>query len=108
MAKNQYEGYQYIDLDNLYTYENSTVLINKQHILDPNSAKNNEHLHVSKRLTDLYIQPILVYSTDDIQKIHKYLFKTFILGQANTEELISLKAEILLCRFNHLTLPRNT
>lgn len=74
MAKNQYEGYQYIDLDSLYTYENSTVLINKQHILDPNSAKNNEHLHVSKRLADLYIQPILVYSTDDIQKIHKYLF----------------------------------
>lgn len=75
MAKNQYEGYQYIDLDNLYTYENSTVLINKQHILDPNSAKNNEYLHVSKRLADLYIQPILVYSTDDIQKIHKYLFQ---------------------------------
>ena len=52
MAKNQYEGYQYIDLDNLYTYKNSTVLINKQNILDPKSAKNNEHLHVSKRLAD--------------------------------------------------------
>lgn len=75
MAKNQYEGYQYIDLDNFYTYKNSTVLINKQNILDPKSAKNNEHLHVSKRLADLYIQPILVYSTDDIQKIHKYLFQ---------------------------------
>ena len=75
MAKNQYEGYQYIDLDNFYTYKNSTVLINKQNIQDSNSAKNKEHLHVSKRLADLYIQPILVYSTDDIQKIHKYLFQ---------------------------------
>lgn len=75
MAKNQYEGYQYIDLDNFYTYKNSTVLINKQNIQDSNSAKNNEHLHVSKLLADLYIQPILVYSTDDIQKIHKYLFQ---------------------------------
>lgn len=75
LAKNQYEGYQYIDLDNFYTYENSFVLINKQNILDPNLAKNNEHLYVSKRLADLYIQPILVYSTDDIQKIHKYLFQ---------------------------------
>lgn len=75
MAKNQYEGYQYIDLDNFYTYENSTVLINKQNILDPNLAKNNEYLHVSKRLADLYIQPILVYSTNDIQKIHNYLFQ---------------------------------
>ncbi len=40
LAKNQYEGYQYIDLDNFYTYENSFVLINKQNILDPNLAKN--------------------------------------------------------------------
>lgn len=40
LAKNQYEGYQYIDLDNFYTYENSFVLINKQTILDPNLAKN--------------------------------------------------------------------
>lgn len=40
MAKNQYEGYQYIDLDNFYTYKNSTVLINKQNIQDSNSAKN--------------------------------------------------------------------
>lgn len=47
LAKNQYEGYQYIDLDNFYTYENSFVLI-----LDPNLAKNNEHLYVSKRLAE--------------------------------------------------------
>ena len=40
LAKNQYEGYHYIDLDNFYTYENSFVLINKQNILDPNLAKN--------------------------------------------------------------------
>ena len=40
LAKNQYEGYQYIDLDNFYTYENSFVLINKQNILDPKLAKN--------------------------------------------------------------------
>lgn len=39
LAKNQYEGYHYIDLDNFYTYENSFVLINKQNILDPNLAK---------------------------------------------------------------------
>lgn len=40
MAKNQYEGYQYIDLDDFYIYENSFVLINKQNILDPNLEKN--------------------------------------------------------------------
>ena len=40
LAKNQYEGYHYIDLDNFYTYENSFVLINKQNILDPKLAKN--------------------------------------------------------------------
>lgn len=41
LAKNQYEGYQYIDLDNFYTYENSFVLINKQNILDPNLEKTH-------------------------------------------------------------------
>ena len=75
LAKNQYEGYQYIDLDNFYTYENSFVLINKQNILDPNLAKNNEHLYVSKRLADLYMLPIPVYSMTDILKLHKYLFQ---------------------------------
>ena len=75
LAKNQYEGYLYIDLDNFYTYENSFVLINKQNILDPNLAKNNEHLYVSKRLADLYMLPIPVYSMTDILKLHKYLFQ---------------------------------
>ena len=78
LAKNQYEGYQYIDLDNFYTYENSFVLINKQNILDPNLAKNNEHLYVSKRLADLYMLPIPVYSMTDILKL-KFVFLKMIL-----------------------------
>ncbi len=45
MAKNQYEGYQYIDLDNLYTYKNSTVLINKQNILDPKRVADNDIIY---------------------------------------------------------------
>ena len=64
-----------VDLDNFYTYKNSFVLKNKQNILDPNLAKNNEHLYVSKRLADLYMLPIPVYSMTDILKIHKYLFQ---------------------------------
>ncbi len=63
------------NIDNFYTYENSFVLINKQNILDPNLAKNNEHLYVSKRLADLYMLPIPVYSMTDILKLHKYLFQ---------------------------------
>lgn len=35
------------------------------------------------------------------KKFINIFFKTFILGPVNTEELISLKVEILLCRFNH-------
>lgn len=111
MAKNQYEGYQYIDLDNLYIYENSTVLINKQNILDPNSAKNNEHLHVSKRLTDLYIQPILVYSTDDIQKIHKYLFQD-VYSWAGQYRRVNISKSgnpfMSIQSFNSAEVPRNT
>ena len=52
LAKNQYEGYQYIDLDNFYTYENSFVLKNKQNIYD-NNFSNYCHKYNTKKFKDL-------------------------------------------------------
>ena len=95
LAKNQYEGYQYIDLDNFYTYENSFVIINKQNILDPNFSKNNEHLYVSKRLTDLYMLPIPVYSMTDILKLHKYLFQDVYSWAGQYRKVILQRVAIL-------------
>ena len=74
MVKNQYEGYEYID-PNQYTYPNSTVLINKQNITNIEEAYRNEHLFVTRRLADLRLKTIEVYSISDILAIHKYLFQ---------------------------------
>ena len=75
MVKNQYEGYEYIDPNNQYTYLNSTVLINKQNITNIEEAYRNEHLFVTRRLADLCLKTIEVYSISDILAIHKYLFQ---------------------------------
>lgn len=74
MVKNQYEGYEYIDPNNQYTYPNSTVLINKQNIRNIEEAYRNEHLFVTRRLADLRLKAIEVYSINDILAIHNYLF----------------------------------
>ena len=75
MVKNQYEGYEYIDPNYQYTYPNSTVLINKQNITNIEEAYRNEHLFVTRRLADLRLKTIEVYSISDILAIHKYLFQ---------------------------------
>ncbi|KXU01369.1 cell filamentation protein [Streptococcus constellatus] len=75
MVKHQYEGYEYIDPNHQYTYPNSTVLINKQHITNSEEAYRNEHLLVTRRLTDLRLKAIEVNSISDILDIHNYLFQ---------------------------------
>ena len=71
MVKNQYEGYKYIDPNNQYTYPDSTtVLVNKQNITNIEEAYRNEHLFVTRRLADLRLEPIKVYSMSDILAIH--------------------------------------
>lgn len=75
MVKNQYEGYKYIDPNNQYTYPDSTVLVNKQNITNTEEAYRNEHLFVTRRLADLRLEPIQVYSMSDILAIHNYLFQ---------------------------------
>ena len=75
MVKNRYEGYKYIDPNNQYTYPYSTVLVNKQNITNIEEAYRNEHLFVTRRLADLRLEPIHVYSMSDILAIHNYLFQ---------------------------------
>ena len=75
MVKNQYEGYKYIDPNNQYTYPDSTVLVNKQNITNIEEAYRNEHLFVTRRLADLRLEPIQVYSMNDILAIHNNFFQ---------------------------------
>lgn len=75
MARKTYEGYEYLDSENQYTYPNSSVLINKLGITDPIKAQRNEHLLVTKRLSDLRIKPIEIRSIKDVLAVHRYLFQ---------------------------------
>ncbi|HFI0300514.1 TPA: Fic/DOC family protein [Streptococcus suis] len=75
MARKSYEGYEYLDSENQYTYPNSSVLINKLGITNPIKAQRNEHLLVTKRLSDLRIRPIEIRSIKDVLAVHRYLFQ---------------------------------
>ncbi|HFI0506293.1 TPA: Fic/DOC family protein [Streptococcus suis] len=75
MARKAYEGYEYLDSENQYTYPNSSVLINKLGITDPIKAQRKEHLLVTKRLSDLRIKPIEIRSIKDVLAVHHYLFQ---------------------------------
>ncbi|WP_446453802.1 Fic/DOC family protein [Tuanshanicoccus yangjingiae] len=49
--------------------------MNKQNITNIEKAYRNEHLFVTRRLADLHLNVIEVYSITDILAIHKYLFQ---------------------------------
>lgn len=74
MTRKQYEGYDYIDPHNLYTYPNSFVLINKFGETDEEKARELEYRSVASQSLKLFIKPIEVRKVSDILKIHQFLF----------------------------------
>lgn len=74
MSRNKYEEYTYIDYDNIYTYPDTNILINKFNEKSLESLKKKEYSLVANKILELYLQPILVHSISDIYKIHKFLF----------------------------------
>ena len=105
MKRKCYESYDYIDPNNLYTYPDSSVLRNKQEERDEQKARDLEYRMVASKSLKLFINPIPVYSVEDILKIHQFLFdlKICIIGQVNLEKSIFQRVAMLLCRFNLLT-----
>lgn len=75
MGRKFYEGYDYIDPDNLYTYRDSSVLINKQNERDEYRARELEYQFVASQSLKLFLYPIDVYGVEDILKIHHFLFE---------------------------------
>ena len=71
MSRNKYEEYTYIDYDNIYTYPSTNFLINKFNINSLEELKNKEYSLVASKILELYLQPILVNSIDDIYKESK-------------------------------------
>ena len=74
MGRKSYESYDYIDPDYLYTYKDSSVLINKFNEKNAIKARELEYQLVASQSLKLFLHPIEVHSVSDILKIHRYLF----------------------------------
>lgn len=75
MVRKQYQDYSYIDPEQIYTYPNSCVLINKFDERDGDKQRELEYQLVARQSLKLYLNPIGVYSVTDIQMIHHFLFQ---------------------------------
>ena len=95
MKRKCQESYDYINPDNLYTYPASSVLRNKQEEREQQKARELEYRMTSKSLK-LFINPILVYSVEDILKIHQFLFEDMYHWAGELEKLIFQRVVMLL------------
>ena len=68
-------SYKYIDPDYTYTDPISRLLRNKQDITDPEVLLFVESVAVTKRLQELYENPIKIEGIDSLFEIHKHLFQ---------------------------------
>jgi len=67
--------YKYVDPDYTYTDPLTGVLRNLQNILDPEVLLFVEASTVTKRLQQLYVNPIKIKGVESLFEIHKYLFQ---------------------------------
>lgn len=68
-------SYKYIDPDFTYTDPKTGLLRNLQDITDPDVLLFVESGAVTKRLQELYEQPIKIKGIDSLVEIHKHLFQ---------------------------------
>jgi len=69
------DAYDYVDPDFTYTYPGTGVLRNLQHITDPDILLFVESGAVTRRLKELYEQPIKIKGVESLFLIHEYLFQ---------------------------------
>ena len=82
-------SYKYIDLDNSYVYHNTGRLKNLLDITDPDVFLFVESSAVTKRLQELYKNPIKIKGIESLLLIHKYIFQDIYVwaGQKRTVEI---------------------
>ncbi|MEX1001395.1 MAG: Fic family protein [Crocinitomicaceae bacterium] len=68
-------SYKYIDPDYIYTDPNTGLLRNLQDISDPDVLLFVESGAVTKRLQELYENPIKIKGIDSLFEIHRHLFQ---------------------------------
>lgn len=69
------DSYQYIDLDYTYTDPGTGVLRNLADISDPDVLLFFESGAVTKRIQELYENPIKIKGVDSLLSIHRHLFQ---------------------------------
>lgn len=74
MTRKQYDGYDYLDEQNLYTYPGSSVLVNLFDEQDEDALRGLEYRIVASQTLKLFMTPIEVLTVDDVLKIHWFLF----------------------------------
>lgn len=84
-------NYQYIDPDFQYTDKNG-VLHNLAHINNEKVLLAYESLQVSKRLEELYENPIKIKNSNDLLAIHKHLFQD-VYAWAGTLQTVNISKE---------------
>jgi cell filamentation protein len=82
-------SYKYIDPDFTYTYPNTGLLRNLQDITDPEVLLFVESSAVTKRLQELYENPIKIKGVDSLFEIHSHLFQDIYIwaGKKRTVEI---------------------
>ena len=82
-------SYKYIDPDSTYTDPATGLLKNLQDITDPDVLLFVESGAVTKRLQELYEQPIKIKGIDNLLEIHKHLFQDIYIwaGKSRTVEI---------------------
>ncbi len=83
------DSYKYIDPEYTYTDPDSGILRNLQDIKDPDVLLFLESGAVTKRLQELYNNPIKITGIDSLFLIHKYLFQDIYIwaGKKRTVEI---------------------
>lgn len=83
------DSYKYIDPDFTYTDPKTGILRNLQDITDPDVLLFVESSAVTKRLQELYEDPIKIKGIDSLFEIHRHLFQDIYVwaGKSRTVEI---------------------
>ncbi len=86
------ENYRYIDQDFSYVDQNTGILKNLADINDANDLHFFESIVVSKRIQELFENPIMIESIQSLFKIHKHLFQD-IYGWAGEKRKVEISKD---------------
>ncbi|MGC3977770.1 MAG: Fic family protein [Paludibacteraceae bacterium] len=88
-----YNSYNYVDPDYFYTDPTTGILRNLAEITDKNDLLFFESVAVTKRLQELYENPINIKGIESLFAIHKYLFQDVYVWSGEKRKVEISKAD---------------